>query len=169
MDVFEAIFTRRSIREFTAEDVSDADLDIMLRAAMAAPSAHNRQPWHFVVVRDKALLAQIADAHPYAKMAAHAPLAIIVCANPAEAKQPGYWQQDSTAALENLLLAARGKNLGTVWCGLHPQEERVEPIRQLLKIPADINILALIVAGHPAQPFTAVDRYKEEKVHHNGW
>ena len=87
MDVLEAIFTRRSIREFTNEDVSEADLETLLRAAMAAPSAHNRQPWHFVVVRDKALLAKMAELHPYAKMAAHAPLAIVVCANPAEAKE----------------------------------------------------------------------------------
>lgn len=169
MDIFEALFTRRSIRKFTSEDVSDADLEIMLRAAMAAPSAHNRQPWHFVVVRDKTLLAEIANRHPYAKMAAEAPLAIVVCADPAEAKEPRYWQQDSTAALENMLLAARGKNIGTVWCGMHPLEDRVEPIRQLLKIPANINILALVVAGHPAQPFGEADRYREDRVHHNGW
>ena len=169
MDVFEAIFTRRSIREFTSEDVSDADLETILRAAMSAPSAHNRQPWHFVAVRDKALLAQIAEAHPYAKMASKAPLAIVVCANPAEAKEPRYWQQDCTAALQNILLAARGKNLGTVWCGMHPLEDRVEPIRHLLKIPADINILALVVVGHPAQPFSEADRFKAEKIHHNGW
>lgn len=169
MDVLEAIFTRRSIREFTNEDVSEADLETLLRAAMAAPSAHNRQPWHFVVVRDKALLAKIAELHPYAKMAAHAPLAIIVCDNPAEAKEAGFWQQDCTAALENMLLAARGKNLGTVWCGMHPIEDRVEPIRHLLKIPADINVMALVVVGHPAQPFSKVDRYKVEKIHHNGW
>ncbi len=169
MDIFEALFTRRSIRKFTSEDVSDADLEIMLRAAMVAPSGHNSQPWHFVVVRDKALLASIASSHPHAKMAVEAPLAIVVCANPAEAKEPRYWQQDCTAALENMLLAARGKNIGTVWCGLYPLEERVEPVRQLLKIPADINILALGIAGHPAQPFVEADRYRADKVHHDGW
>lgn len=169
MDIFEALFTRRSIRKFTSEEVSDADLEIMLRAAMVAPSGHNSQPWHFVVVRDKALRASIASSHPHAKMATEAPVAIVVCANPAEAREPRYWQQDCTAALENMLLAARGKNIGTVWCGLYPLEERVEPIRQLLNIPADINILALVIAGHPAQPFVEADRYRADKVHHNGW
>ena len=78
MDVFEALFTRRSIRKFTAEPVSDEDLQLVLKAAMCAPSAHNKQPWHFVVVRDKALLASIAERHPYAKKAAEAPVGIVV-------------------------------------------------------------------------------------------
>ena len=169
MDVFEALFTRRSIRKFTAEPVSDEDLQLVLKAAMCAPSAHNKQPWHFVVVRDKALLASIAERHPYAKMAAEAPVVIVVCANPDEATAPGYWQQDCTAALENMLIAARGLNLGTVWCGMYPFEDRVEPIRDLLNVPAQINMLGLVVMGHPAQPFAEADRFNESKVHLNGW
>ena len=169
MDVFEALFTRRSIRKFTAEPVSDEDLQLVLKAAMCAPSAHNKQPWHFVVVRDKALLASIAERHPYAKMAAEAPVVIVVCANPDEAKAPGYWQQDCTAALENMLIAARGLNLGTVWCGMYPFEDRVEPIRELLNVPAQINMLGLVVMGHPAQSFAEADRFNESKVHLNGW
>ena len=109
MDVFEALFTRRSIRKFTDEPVSDADLQLVLKAAMCAPSAHNKQPWHFVVVRDTALLSAIAERHPYAKMAAEAPVVVVVCANPEESKSPGYWQQDCSAALENMLIAARGR------------------------------------------------------------
>ena len=170
MDVFEALFTRRSIRKFTSEAVSDADLKLVLRAAMSAPSAHNGQPWHFVVVRDKARCEGIASRHPYAKMAAEAPVVIVVCAEVADSsKCVGFWQQDCTAALENILLAARGRNLGTVWCGMHPFEDRVEPVRQLLEIPADIKILGLVVMGHPAQPFHEVDRYKEEKIHYDRW
>lgn len=169
MDIFEALFTRRSIRSFTAEGVSEEDLDMVLRAAMAAPSAHNSQPWHFVVVRDEEVRKAVAARHPYAKMAADAPVVIVVCANPAECKEEGFWQQDCSAALENILLAARGKNLGTVWCGMHPMEDRVEPVRELLGIPAGINILGLVAMGHPAQPFRAVDRYKAEKIHHDRW
>ena len=111
MDVFEALFTRRSIRKFTDEPVSDADLQLVLKAAMCAPSAHNKQPWHFVVVCDKTLLSAIAERHPYAKMAAEAPVVVVVCANPEESKSPGYWQQDCSAALENMLIAARGLSL----------------------------------------------------------
>lgn len=149
MDVFEALFTRRSIRKFTDEPVSDADLQLVLKAAMCAPSAHNKQPWHFVVVCDKTLLSAIAERHPYAKMAAEAPVVVVVCANPEESKSPGYWQQDCSAALENMLIAARGLSLGTVWCGMYPFEDRVEPIRELLKVPAQINMLGLVVMGIP--------------------
>ena len=169
MDVFEALFTRRSIRKFTDEPVSDADLQLVLKAAMCAPSAHNKQPWHFVVVRDTALLSAIAERHPYAKMAAEAPVVVVVCANPEESKSPGYWQQDCSAALENMLIAARGLKLGTVWCGMYPFEDRVEPIRELLKVPAQINMLGLVVMGHPAQPFNEVERFNESKIHLNGW
>ncbi|MFT3959686.1 MAG: nitroreductase family protein, partial [Desulfovibrio sp.] len=144
-------------------------LHLVLKAAMCAPSAHNKQPWHFVVVRDKALLASVAERHPYAKMAAEAPVVIVVCANPEEAKAPGYWQQDCTAALENILIAARGLNIGTVWCGMYPFEDRVEPIRELLNVPAQINMLGLVVMGHPAQPFAEADRFNESKIHLNGW
>lgn len=169
MDVFEALLTRRSIRKFTADPVSDEDLRLVLKAGMCAPSAHNSQPWHFILVRDKALLASIAERHPYAKMAAEAPVVIVVCANPEEAKEPGFWQQDCTAALENMLIAARGLNLGTVWCGMHPIEDRVAPIREMLNVPAQINMLALVVLGHPAQPFAAADRFNEGKIHLDRW
>ena len=169
VDVLEALFTRRSIRKFTDQPVSDEDLTLVLKAAMCAPSAHNKQPWHFVVVRDKAQRAGIAERHPYAKMAAEAPVVIVVCANPAEAKAPEYWQQDCAAALENILIAARGLNLGTVWCGMYPFEDRVEPIRELLKVPAQINMLGLVVMGHPAQPFAEADRFNQDKIHLNRW
>jgi len=169
MDVIEALFTRRSIRKFTPEPVSEQDLETVLKAAMCAPSAHNKQPWHFVVVRDKAQREAIAQLHPYAKMAAEAPVVIVVCANPDEAKEPGFWQQDCAAALENILIAARGLSLGTVWCGMYPIMDRVEPIRELLQVPAKINMLGLVVMGHPAQPFAEVDRFNKEKIHLNRW
>jgi len=169
MDVLEAIFTRRSIRKFTPDPVSEDDVNTLLKAAMCAPSSHNSRSWHFVVVRDQALRQGIAQRHPYAKMAAEAPVVILVCANPAEAKEAGFWQQDCAAALENILLAARGRNLGTVWCGMHPIEDRVRPIRELLQVPEDINILGLVVVGHPAQPFKEADRFDPAKVHHDHW
>ena len=169
MDVFEALLTRRSIRKYTQEPVSDEDLERILRAAMSAPSAHNSRPWHFVVVRDAAQRRAIAERHPYARMAAEAPVVIVVCADPGEMKESGFWQQDCAAALENILLAARGLNLGTVWCGMHPVEERVEPVRALLGIPARIHILGLVVMGHPAQPFVEADRYTETKIHRDSW
>ena len=169
MDVFEALFTRRSIRSYTQEAVSEEDLECILRAGMSAPSSHNNQPWHFVVVRDAAKRQFISAHHPYAKMAADAQIVIVVCAAPEEMKESGFWQQDCSAAMENMLLAARGLNLGSVWCGMHPYEDRVEPIRSILDIPEHIHLLGMAVIGHPAKPFTEVDRYKKEKIHRDRW
>ena len=168
-EIFDTIMARTSVRSYTSQPIKEDKIEMLLRAGMAAPSACNKQPWHFVVVRDTSLLAAIAERHPYAKMAAEAPVVVVVCANPEEAKAPGYWQQDCSAALENMLIAARGLSLGTVWCGMYPFEDRVEPIRELLNVPAQINMLGLVVMGHPAQPFSEAERFNESKIHLNGW
>ncbi|MDR1856658.1 MAG: nitroreductase family protein [Desulfovibrio sp.] len=169
MDLFEALFTRRSIRKFTSEPVSDADLDKILKAAMLAPSAHNCQTWRFIVVRDAAVKAEIAKRHPYAKMAEQAPVVIVVCGDTTAEKNAGFWVQDCSAAMENLLLAARGLNIGTVWCGLHPIEDRAAIVRELLGIPGHIMPLGLAVLGHTDQPFFEADRYVASKVHYDKW
>ena len=103
-----------------SEAVSEADVTELLEAAMAAPSAGNQQPWHFIVIRDRAVLNAIPGFHPHAAMALHAPVGILVCGDPALEKHPGYWVQDCAAATENLLLAVAAKGLGAVWCGVYP-------------------------------------------------
>ncbi len=169
MDLFEAIHTRRSIRAFTPEPVSKEDLEQVLRAAMAAPSAGNAQPWHFVVIDDRSLLDAIPLFHPYAAMCKTAPMAIVVAAEAALEKYPGYWPLDCSAAVQNLLLAARGLGLGTVWCGLYPRPERMEGMAGLLRFPEGVTAHALVVIGHPAQDFKRVDRFKPDRIHKNGW
>lgn len=170
MDVFEAIHTRRSIRKYTDEPVSDEAIKTILEAAMAAPTARNSQCWRFVVINDRALLEAIPTVHPYARMAAKAPVAILVCADTTVATQPdGYWVEDASAAIENMLLAARALELGTVWCGVHPVPERFAGMKQLFQLPDHISPLGLVVIGHPAQPFTREDRYDPEKIRYNGW
>ncbi|MDR2820333.1 MAG: nitroreductase family protein [Desulfovibrio sp.] len=168
MDIFETLFTRRSIRKYTQESVTDEDVGLLLKAAMLAPSANNRQPWHFVVVRDKKTREALAARHPYAKMAAEAPVVIVVCGDVADGIG-GYWVQDCSAATQNLLLAARGKNLGTVWCGVYPVDDRVAVVREILNLPAGIMPLGLVVLGHPAQPFSEAHRFNESKIHHDMW
>lgn len=169
MDVFEALFTRRSIRKYTEEDVSDADVELLLKAAMLAPSAMNERPWHFVVVRDAAVRAALSEATPYVKMAAHAPVVFVVCGDLDDDKAGGRWVQDCSAAIENLLIAARGKNIGTVWCALHPDAERVATVRRILGIPERVVPLGLVCAGHPAQPFAEADRFMPERIHRERW
>ena len=169
MDLFEALYTRRSIRSFTDAPVAEADLETLLRAAMAAPSAGNAQPWHFVAVTDRALLDAIPGIHPYAAMCKTAQAAVIVCAELALEKYPGNWVLDCAAATQNLMLAARGLGIGSVWCGLYPQQERMTAMAGLLRLPEGVAPHALVVLGHPAQEFKKIDRFKPERIHRNGW
>lgn len=169
MDIFEALRTRRSIRKYTDEAVSDEDLRLMLEIAMLAPSARNEQPWHFVAVRDKNLRDKLSTTTQYTHMAADAPLVIVVCADMRHDKANGMWPQDCAAATENLMLAARGKNLGCVWCGVHPVPEREAYVRQVLELPDEITPFGIICVGHPAQQFGEADRYRQERVHIDRW
>jgi nitroreductase len=169
MDALETIMTRRSIRAFTAKDVSDTQVETVLRAAMAAPSAGNAQPWHFIVVRDKELLAKVAAINPYAKMAAQAPVSVLVCCDESLEKFKGYWVQDCAAAMENLLLAVHALGLGAVWTGIYPMLDRVEGFRKLFRLPEPVIPLGLAPIGHPAESKPAVDRYNPARVHYETW
>lgn len=169
MDIFEALHKRRSVRQYTDKKVSPEILRILLDAAMAAPSAGNARPWQFVVVDDPAVLARIPDINPYAGMAPGAPLGIIVCGDPQVEKYPGFWVQDCSAAVQNLLLAVTGLGMGAVWTGIYPLEERVAGFRELLSLPESIVPMALVVIGHTDARPDHKSRYEEQKVHHNQW
>ena len=167
MDALEMLFTRRSIRSYTSEPVSDEDLTTILEAGMNAPSANNRQPWHFVVVDDGEKLDAIMKAHPYTRMLAEAPMAIVVCGDTGVSES--FWVQDCSAATENILLAARALGLGTVWCGVYPREARVDAIRDLFDVPETMVPLNVIALGHPDEEKGRVDRYKASRIHRNVW
>lgn len=169
MDIFEVIRTRRSIRKYTTEPISEDDLHILLDAAMHAPSAKNEQPWHFVIAREAKIREALSKTSPYTHMAVKAPIVIIVCGDLALEKAPGMWVQDCAAATENLLLAARGKNLGSVWCGVHPEKEREEHVREVLGLPENVIPLGLICLGHPEQPFSEERRFQEDRIHREKW
>lgn len=169
MHTFEAIKSRRSVRRFTPQPVPSRAVRDVLEAAMCAPSAGNQQPWQFVVIDDRALLDEVPSFSPYASMATEAPLAILVCGDTALAKYPGFWVQDCSAAVQNLLLAAHAQGLGAVWTGVHPDKEREEGFRRLLHLPDHIIPLAFIPLGHPAEFPAPVQRYREDRIHRNGW
>ena len=161
------IMTRTSIRQYTNEPVSKADIETMLRAGMAAPTAVNRQPWHFVVVTDRSQLNALATANRGTGMAAKAPLAIVVCGNMEKTMSgtgQGFWVQDCSAATENILLAANALGLGAVWTGLFPNEDRAKAVRDVLKAPENIIPLCTIVIGHPAEKPQPKDKWKPENV-----
>ncbi|SKA63482.1 nitroreductase family protein [Desulfobaculum bizertense] len=169
MDIFETLHTRRSIRKFTGEDVSDEQVQELLKAAMDAPSAGNQQPWHFIVVRDREILTAIEGWHPYSKMLRKASLAIIVCADKSLEKYKDYWPQDCSAATLNILLAARGMELGAVWCGIYPMEDRMKGASEMFKLPESVVPLSLIPIGVPDQPSRTVDRFREDRIHLDRW
>jgi nitroreductase len=167
MDLFDAIHNRRSIRKYDPGPVAPDTIRDILRAAMMAPSAGNEQPWQFVVVTDRGKLAGIREIHPYAGMAAQAPLGILVCGDLSLEKYPGFWVQDCAAAMQNLLLAAHGSGLGAVWTGIYPLEERIRGFRTLFELPAQVIPLGFAVMGFPAQK--SPDRYRAERVHADTW
>lgn len=169
MDAIEALLTRRAVREFTSEPVTEDQVKMILCASMHAPSACNQQPWHCVVVDSREQLNAIAGLHPYAQMLLQAPLAVIVCADLSLETCSGNWVIDCSAAMENLLLAAHALGLGAVWVGVHPVEERVKDIGQLLGLPGYVKPLCLAAVGHPKEPLPKVDRFKPERIHHNVW
>jgi nitroreductase len=169
MDTLEAIMTRRSIRQFTDEPVSETDAETLLRAAMAAPSAGNQQSWRFVVVRDAEVRDRLATATPYSSPMGRAPLGIVVLADTRGLKHAGCWVQDCSAAVENLLLAARAIGLGAVWIAVHPYPEREANVRAIVEVPEELDLLCMIAVGHPAAPAPEADRYNPEFVRQERW
>ncbi len=167
MDTLEALFTRRSIRKYTDEPVSEEMLHTLLKAGMYAPSANNRQPWHFVVIRDRSLLEEITTIHPHAQMLKQAPLAIAVCAD--TTRSPRYWALDCSAATQNILLAAHALGLGAVWLAVYPNPTRVPAMSKLLHLPEHVTPVTLIAVGHPAEQKGPVERFRPEAVHYDTW
>lgn len=169
MDAIEAILTRRSIRKYRPEEVSSKTIEALLRAAMAAPSARNTQPWAFVVIDDRATLSAIADFHPHAKMLRQAAVAILVCADTTRQPLEGYWLQDCSAATQNILLAAHALGLGACWIGIQPRPEREAFMRDLMALPAHIRPVALVSLGWPGEEKGSADRFDANRVFKNKW
>ncbi len=165
----DAVFSRRSIRSYTEEPVTSEQMEQILKAAMAAPSANNQQPWHFVVITDRKILKTIAFTHPHAKMAENAAAAIVVCGDPTGTKSPGYWVQDCSAAVENMLIEITAMGLGAVWCGVYPREDRVKELRQITKVPEPFIPFALVPLGHPPEVREPVSRFDVKRIHHEQW
>lgn len=166
------IMTRVSVREFTGGKISEAQLDTLLRAAMAAPSAINKQPWAFIVVTDEALIAQLGEALPYSRCSNHPAVAIIPCGDLSKAipgEMANFWINDVSAATENLLLAAHAMGLGAVWTGLHPDMTRAKMVQEMLGLPEHIIPLCVVPVGVPAEQPEVKDKYKPENIHYNRW
>ena len=168
----QTIMTRTSVRAFLDRSVSDETIELLLKAAMAAPSAKNSQPWAFIVIKNRALLEKLGASLPNAKMTATAPAAVVICggldkALPGEARE--YWIQDAAAATENFLLAVHALGLGAVWTGVHPISERIRILKNTLKLPENVEPFCLIPFGWPAEPGTIKDKWDPSIVHQDIW
>lgn len=160
--VYQNIMTRTSVRAFTNQNVETDKIEKLLRAAMAAPSAMDKRPWHFIVVTDPDQLTAIAQQTPNARMAARAPLAIVVCGDmnkEADGWERDYWIQDVSAATENILLAAHGMGLGAVWTGTWPSQERCAAVANIVGAPDNIIPFATIVIGYPEGEVNVKDKW----------
>jgi nitroreductase len=165
------IFGRRSIRVYEPGEVGDDAVETLLQAAMAAPSAVAKDPWRFVVVRNKQTLQRIADVLPNGKMLPTAALGIVVCGDleAAHDRQLSFLLQDCSAAIENLLLAAHILGLGACWLGIHPREDRIKHVTELLSLPASVIPVSAIALGYPGQVKEARTRYNPALVHFEKW
>lgn len=168
--VINNILKRTSVRSYEDRAVESEKVEKLLRAGMAAPTAVNKQPWHFIVVTDKNQLQKLSEANPNAGMAAKAPLAIVVCGDMDKALEGDareFWVQDCSAATENILLAATGMGLGAVWTGTYPSKERCAAVADVLRLPDTLIPLNIIVIGYPDTEPTPKDKWKKENVSYN--
>ena len=165
------IFSRRSVRKYVDREVPDEMLQDLLEAAMAAPSAVAKDPWHFIVLKDRATINSLADILTHGQMLRQATAAFVVCGDitKAHGELESYMLQDLSAAVENTLLAANALGLGTCWLGVHPRQERMDGIRKLFALPDNIIPMCGIAIGWPKDAPRARTRYTPDKVHWEKW
>lgn len=170
--ILSTILQRSSVRSFTEDKIPQKDIETILQAAMAAPTAVNKQPWEFIVIDSASLLFELGSLLPYAKMAKFAPLAIVVCGNQKnmlEGWEESFWIQDCSAATENLLLAVEALEYGAVWTAVFPDMTRIHIVRRVLELPPHIIPLNVIPIGVPAHERTPKNKFNPKKIHYNKW
>lgn len=169
MEVLDALFNRRSIRRYTTEPVQDDILQALLKAGMYAPSAVNKQPWEFIVFRNRETMRQVVEVHPNASMLLQADAAILICWDEHRQHDAGYGPVDCSAATQNILLAAHGLGLGAVWVGIYPRQARMDAVQKIFNLPPHIHGFAIVSIGYPAEHKASPDRFDKGKIHWETW
>lgn len=168
----ENILTRKSIRQFTGEKPTDTQIDTLLRCAMSAPSAMNKQPWIFIVVDDEVVLAEIGEKMPNSQVQNGAKVAFVMCGDMNKTlsdQARDFWICDVSAATENLLLAAHSMGFGAVWTGVYPMMENVAKVQDILSLPENIIPLCIVPVGTPNENPEVKDKWNTENIHYNQW
>ena len=171
-DVLSVIHSRKSVRTYLDKPVTQEQWEVLLRAGMAAPTAADRRPWAFVVVTKKETLNAMADTLKYGKMLKNAGGAIVVFGLKErflKGQDAEMWVQDCSAATENILLAAEGIGLGTVWLGVYPVKERMDAIAKIVGAPENALVLNVISVGWPGGDEKPLDKYNASRVHWEKW
>lgn len=177
----DVIMSRKSVRSYTDQAIPDAQIEIILKAAMAAPTGMNLQPWRFVVVKDQAVKDALAG--PRGGMIAQAPVVIVVCGETVMMRRPfgagedaepvavenGNWTADCAASTENLLLAVEALGLGACWTACYPYQERMSTAREALGLPENVSPYAIVPMGYPAGDDQPKDKWKPENIHYDKW
>jgi nitroreductase len=169
MELFEAILTRRSIRKYTGEKVTDNLLEKIIEAGMFAPSAVNTKPWHYIVIRNQTIFDEIIKVNQNAGMLKQASAAILICFDEKLQHDKGYGPVDCSAATQNMLLAAHGLGLGACWVGIYPRQNRVEALHKLFDLPEHVNPFAVISVGFPNETKNKPQRFQKERIHWEKW
>jgi nitroreductase len=165
-DALTVIHNRKSVRQYSDEPVTKEQIELLLKAGMAAPTAGNRQPWHLIAIMDKEVLVDLTEYLPYGQMLNEAAAAIIVCGDLSKVNKDGpeYWVQDCSAVTQNILLAVEAIGLGAVWIGVYPSEQRTEDIIMAMDLPEDIIPLSVISIGYPFGKDDPKDKWDPDKV-----
>lgn len=173
METLKAMATRKSVRSFTSEGITFEDIKKILTAGMSGPSCMNRRMWSFVVIRNKELLGKMSVANGlYAAPLRGAALGILICGDLERAlpDAPEYWVIDASIATQNMVLAAQDLGIGSVWLGCWPCEDRVQEVRELMKLPENIVPHSILALGYPQNPDNEErDLYESDRVHFDEW
>ncbi|MBP7110618.1 MAG: nitroreductase family protein [Firmicutes bacterium] len=169
MEALQAILTRRSIRKYKKDPVDDSTIRKVLECGFAAPTAKNRKPLHYIVIKDRDVLSRLGSMHMYAGMVEGSAFSILVCGDYALEDRRQFIDQDGGAACENMLVGANAMGLGGVWCGVPEGGEREDAIRKICRIPPGITPVALLAFGVPDEVKETPDRYDASRVREDVW
>ncbi len=168
-DFMDTILTRRSIRKFKQGIISEESTNRLLKAAMYAPTARNTLSWQFIVINNRTTLDILSEIHPYGKMLKEATLAIVVVGDKSIENDDNYLAINGAAATQNILLAAHAEQLGAVWLGVYPKQERIKAITDLFQLPAEIIPISMVAIGYPNEERPFPERFDTNKIHYNSW
>ena len=161
-----SIFKRVSIRKYEEKAVEAEKIELLLKAAMAAPSACNQQPWEFYVVRNKEMIEKLSHTSPYTKLCVGAPLVLVPCYREEGLRCAQFKEIDLSASVENILLEATELGLGAVWMGVAPIEQLIASVKETLGVKEGLSPFCLIAVGYPAEERPQQDRYDVNRVHY---